>query len=77
MALTKNSKSLHVSHNWLFCMLIRVYDVTYVEIQCNHSKLRKFVKNGQKHFIGGFFSSIKLAKIAKKTRRKCFVDSRI
>ena len=30
------------------CSFACSYDVTYVKIQFNHSKLHKFVKNGQK-----------------------------
>ena len=46
MTFSKSSKSLHVSHNSIFCLFIRVHDVTYVEMQLNLSKLQlhKFVK---------------------------------
>lgn len=33
----------------VFCMFIRVYDITYLEIQFNHLKVYKSVKNGQKN----------------------------
>ena len=66
-------------------MFIRVYDVTYVEIQFNHSKLCDFIKfvkmvKNTINFIGGF-SSIKQKQKQKKMQRKpgitCLVDSRV
>ena len=61
----------------IFCMFIRVYDVTYVEIQFNRSKLRSFisswkmVKNTIK-FYRSFFS----IKRKIKPELKCFVIRR-
>ena len=37
-------KSLHVIHIQHIFMFNRVYDVTYVEIQFNHSKLCKHIR---------------------------------
>ena len=55
-------------------MFIRVYDVTYVEIQFNHSKLCDFIKfvkmvKNTINFIGGF-SSIKQKQKQKQNAKE-------
>ena len=70
MALTKNSRSLHVSHSQhvfyvhprVWCHLRRDAVESF-----KTSQLHKFVKNSQKHFF-----SLKLAKNTKKTRGEIF-----
>ena len=83
MALTKDSKSSHVSHvDWFACMLIRVYDITYIAIQFNHSKLSNFisswkmVKNTTKR-SRWFFLRETDKKMKRKPGVKCFVYLRV
>ena len=61
----------------IFCLFIRVHDVTYAEIQFNRSRLCNFisswkmVKAPENFIIGGVFS-LKVTKNAKKTRGDMF-----
>ena len=66
----------------MFCMFIHVYDVTYVEMQFNHSKLSNFlslwkmVKNTIKRFRW-FFLRETNKKMKRKPGVKCFVYLRV
>ena len=61
----------------MFCMLIRMYDITYDEIQYNHSKLHNFIGSWKmvKNTINFYRTlfSIKLTKNKRKPGIKCFV----
>ena len=55
----------------MFCMFIRLYDVTYVKIQFNHWKLRDFISSSKmiKNTIK-LYRRFLLDKTNKKIRRK-------
>ena len=55
----------------MFCtpfLFICVVDVFYIKTQFNHSKLLKFMRNGQNDHETGSFS-VKLTKICKENQR--------